>query len=692
MKRDLLYPEIISDLLAENWKLRWQVFAIFSQVQLSLRNHARTSQESQAVRSLGQQLARTLNGANDHNLHLIMTAAFFLGGNAFIFQIFHHLGLDDSDEFYPELSKIKQKLGNESGKLSFFDYFMILLRAQPAVESTTAVAATLAINLFSAEKALLLILAIPYPQQRSLQLKLLRQAQPQHNFNEFIFTDNFTRLEKYPELIHLIMPPLNCDQTSICDTIISTKLSRANRLTPAITETIGRLELQEQLPRLTEFADKNLALTITKARLGDQVSQSQLLSTGSSWRRKKRLAALSGLSFIKNAAAVDKLQQRAVQGDRYERRIALTALAENLQPQALEFLVHTLKDSQTNSERSFLLNLLKHHPQVQPNAAIADLLAEWHDQEDLYPEIFEALAAFGCSDQWTEILNRCKPPLQRQQRTVALFMTGFAERPAVYKVLLSFLDDCDWDFSFQLLSALKDFFTGHEFRLLLNLLEKIEKSRKLTIREKLTLDTDKPAFDTALTDFLNTNPEIATAIIKNFTSELMEGSLPSSKKLRAGFTEKSEAFKKLCLGTHTAADAPTRASQPLLHMLRQLHKTQLAAGTALEAVINRTRQYNGYLRHLISDILISIIDNDIKFQNSNAINELKPALDFIRQRPGYNELRSRLLLQIATLSRKAKDLRIDSGKTHNRSLRVLSVKYLSRVKTDCESRPNGKID
>jgi len=692
MKRDLPSLEIISDLLTENWELRWQVFEIFSQVRLSVRNHARTSKEYQAVRRLGKRLARTLNGASDHNLYLVITAAYYLGGNHFLFHIFHHLGLDDSDEFYPELCKIKQKLGNESGQLSFYDYFMTLLKAQTAVESTTAIAATLAINLFSADKALPLILAIPNPEQRFLHLELLCQAHPQLNFNDFIFADNFTRLKKYPELIHIIKPTLNRDQTSICNTTISAQLSQADALTPTMTATIGRLQLQECLPRLTGFADKNLAITISRARLGDLASQKLLLSSSSSWRRKKRLAALSGLAFVENSAAIKILQQRVNLGDRHERRIALTALADNSQPQALECLVLALQKSQTDSERSFLLNLLKNHPLARPNAATANLIAQWHDQEELYPELLKALAVFGYGDQWEEVLNSYKPPLQQRQQEIALFMARFAERPAVYKILLSFLDDHNWDFSFQLLTVLQNFFTGNEFGLLLNLLEKFEKKREPTIREKLTQDAETPEFTAALTNFLNTSPDIATSIINKFTTELMEGSLPSNKKLSAGFTEQPDAIQKLCLGTNDNAAARPQASRPLLHILRLLHRTPLTGGNALVAVINRTRQYNGYLLHLISDILILIIDNDLKFQHTNTINDLKQALDFIRQRPHYDELRSKLLQQIATISRQAKDLKIDCGGTYNRSLRVLSVKHLNSVKTSCERRQTRKID
>jgi hypothetical protein len=608
MKRDLTSPEIISDLLTENWELRWQALETFSQVQLSVRNHARTSQEFQAVRRLGKRLARTLNGANDRNLHLVMTAAYFLGGNDFILDIFHHLGLDDSDEFYPELNKIKRDLRKESGKLYFYDYFMCLFQAHNAVESSTAIAATLAINIFSAPKAFELVIAIPDPELRSLNLELLQQTHPQHNFKNFI-----------------------------------------------------------------------------KTRPEDQASLDLLLSASSSWRRKKRLAALSDLGFIATSAAVDILRQRADKGDHNERRIALTALAGNSHPQAFAFLMLALKETKTNSERRFLLNLFKNHPQARPDAAAANLLAQWHDQEELYPELLEALAVFGYGELWEDIICGYKPPLLPRQQEVALFMARFSENPAIGKTLLNFLDDRDWNFSFQILTVLQKSFTGSEFKLLFDLLKQYESGRKLTIREKLIQGDNIPDFDTALTDFLNTNPNIATGITGQFITELMEGTLPSSRKLRADFTRQPDAIQKLCLGTEDNAAARAQASLPRLHILRLLDRTSLTGGNALAAVINRTRQYNGYLRHIICSILDSIFANDPRFQNSDGLNDLEQILDFIRQRPHYDALRSKILQQIATITRQAKDIRIESGGSHNRCLRVLSIKYLKPVKVDCEN-------
>jgi len=166
MKQNLPNPEIINDLLIENWQLRWKVLETFHRVRNRIRNHAQISAEQKDILRLGRKLAACLNGPSDRNLHLIMTAAYFLGGNHFLFLIFQHLGIDDSDDLYPAISDLKKNLCNEDHNSTFFDYFLSLLSSIESVERTTAVAAAIAIRIFSPEKALHLLISIPFPEPR----------------------------------------------------------------------------------------------------------------------------------------------------------------------------------------------------------------------------------------------------------------------------------------------------------------------------------------------------------------------------------------------------------------------------------------------------------------------------------------------------------------------------------------------
>ena len=680
MKTVIAAPEIIDDLLTENWELRWQVLEIFYRVQSGVRNHARTSKERQEVSRLGKKLSSTLNGPNDRNLQLIMTAAYFLGNNDFIFKIFSHLGIDDDDDFYPGLSKIKRELSKIGGKLDFFDYFLALISSQTGVERTTAIATTLAINLFSPAKALELIIATPNPEVRSSSLDLLQEAYPEYCFNEFIFANKFTHLNKFPELIRLIAPPLNHQQFCKCNAIISSLIPQMTQLEPSIAAAIGRLQLNECLPLLNRLDDGNLMISTVRACLGEQESCNELLAASHSWQRKKRLAAIPGIAFINSLDAVTQLIRRARKGDRHERHLALAALALNHHPKALEFLILALKEAKSTSERRHLLSLLTRHPEAREDSITANLLSQWHHQEELLPELFEALSVFGYGDKWEAILCNYKTPLQPEQKKIALFMARFADRPAIRRALIDFLNDIDWSFSFKLLSLLKPHYSGKEFKLLLNLLEYYETGHNLTIRERLTQGDDITNFSAALGDFLNHNQATAEKMISRFISELLDGSLASGNELKADFIKQPDELKKLFLETCDPPSNRPQASLPLLHMLRLLTQTSLEGCSSLATVVHRTRKYNGYFRQTISSLLSLILDRDSQLMHTRALPDLKEAIEFIRRRPHYDELREKILRRIATISRNAKDLKIYLGSAEDRSLRIISSKRLESEK------------
>ncbi len=267
MKQNLHNPEIINNLLTENWQLRWQALEIFHRIRISIRNHAQSSREHREFLRLGKKLAAHLNEPSDRNLHLIMTAAYFLGGNRFIFLIFPHLGIDDSDDFYPALSKLKKALINEEPDLSFFDYFHALFSSSKAIERTTAIAAALAIRVFSAEKTLQLLIDIPHPESRSAAFDLFQETYPESFFNDYLFVDGLEILTKQPELLRFIAPPLTADQAQGCTIAANFLLADSpNNRTTAI-RAIGRLKLDQCLPLLDEFQDDNLEAATAHARL-----------------------------------------------------------------------------------------------------------------------------------------------------------------------------------------------------------------------------------------------------------------------------------------------------------------------------------------------------------------------------------------------------------------------------------------
>lgn len=675
MKQNLPNPEIINDLLTENWQLRWQVIEIFHRVRMQIRNHAQISYEQKEVLRLGKKLAACLNGPNDRNLHLIMTAAYFLGGNHFLFLIFQHLGIDDSDDFYPALSNLKKALNNEERNLTFFDYFHSLLSSSEAVERTTAIAATIAIKLFSPQKTMCLLTAIPNQAPRLTALDLFAEAHPNQFFNDYLLNKQLRVLRRQPELLRFIAPPLSPDQSKECSTLVKYLFSNDSDNKTTAIRAIGRLKLYCCRPLLHQLEENDLEVATAYAQLGDECGCYKLLAAGKSWRHKKREAALPALTFCNSPEALTILKNRATKGDRDERRQALIALGRNQHPEALASLMTFFEQESRNSERRLILTLLSQHPNATPDPKTANLLARWHDDKNLYPELLKALAVFGYGDKWEKIITELKTPLlQHHHQKIVLFMSRFADHPPIKKKLLELLSDIDWTFSYRLLILLQPHLNGDDLGVLLILLQECEEIRELTIQERLTKGDDISNFNDALCEFLNSNPIQADETLSCFIIGLMEGSLPTNNELATRFQQQPPELKKLLLGTSELSANLPEADLPLLHIRQFLSEITLDGSNCLTAIINRTRKYGGFFQPVINTTISAIIDRDHDLQNTKALPALQTVINFIRQRPGYDELRQKILHHIAKTTRKAKDLRIYHTANHNRDLRILNIK------------------
>ncbi len=681
MKQNLPNPEIINELLTENWQLRWQVLEIFHRVRVKIRNHAQFSSEQQELLRLGKKLATCLNGASDRNLHLIMTAAYFLGGNHFLFLVFQHLGIDDSDDFYPAIANLKKNLSSEVSDLTFFDYFHSLLKSIKAVESTTAIAAAIAIRIFSPEKALRLLIAIPHPEARTAAFDLFAEAHPNLFFNDYLLANQLELLHRQPELLRFISLPLTLEQNKACRTLVNSLFNDSSDNQNCAIRAIGRLKLDQCRPLLHQLEENNLEAASAYALLGNECGCDKLLRAGKSWQRKKRCAALPALAFCNSLEALTILKNRIAKGDQDERRRALCALGRNRHPEALPSLITIFaQKNRDRGERRLILTLLGQHPKAAPDPKTANLLAQWHNESNLYPEILEALAIFGYGDKWEMIIAELKTPvLLPHQQKIALFMSRFAERPPIKKKLLELLPDIDWTFSFRLLTLLQPHFNGEDLTILLDLLQEHVDPRALTIQERLTKGCDLPNFNDSLCEFFNSNPVQADEALSRFIIGLMEGSLPTNSELADRFQQQSPELKKLLLGTgELSADLP-EAGLPLLHIRQILSEITFDGSNCLAAIINRTRKYGGFFQSVINTTISAIIDHDQNLQSPKALPDLQAIINFLRRRPGYAELRKKVLHQIAKTTRKAKDLRIYPGTSQDRDLRILKIKRTSTL-------------
>ncbi|NPA25960.1 MAG: HEAT repeat domain-containing protein [Deltaproteobacteria bacterium] len=679
MKQSLPTPEILPDLVTNNWQLRWQVLEIFNRVRVAIRDHAQGSRPQRDRLDLGRRLAALLHSPEDQNLHLIVAAAHFLGGTSFLFLIFQHLGIDDRDEFYPELSKLKKELNHPDSRYNFLHYFKILLSSEQAVESTTAIAAALAVRLFQPEQVLPLLISIPYPAARTEALHLLNQAHPRFSANHYLF-QNEPSLRRHPELIRFITPPLSPEQVTICLELIGDLINEKSpgHVTVAL-EALGRLQLPEAMKLLERIDEKGFSSNALKARLGDTSACRKLLAEASSWRSRKRCRALDGLAFCEFPEAIAILHKSALKNDARERRVALEALGRNPSPEALSTLVSLLRQCQTTEECRLLLTLLARHPRAGTDAEIADLLADWHDEAELYPQLLEALEVFGYGPRWRKIVAGISPPVTApHHQEIALFMTRYASFPEIRRDLARLLFDIDWGFSFRLLRLLLPHLQGcHDLQLLLRLLEEREEERSLSISELLTKVSDIPQFDDALCLFLNHHPETTDRLLRLFTNRLLSGELPSPEAIMTRFNQHDPELRKLILGVDRLADTRLETRLPLLYFQDLLQQIELPGSNALAMVVHRTRRYNGFFRQTISTALEHRLESDRELQETRALPLLNRFIDFIRRRPQYDQLREKLLFRLAAIKRRARDLKVFRNVTRDRDLRVIKVIKLS---------------
>ncbi|MCD6292010.1 MAG: HEAT repeat domain-containing protein [Deltaproteobacteria bacterium] len=674
MKQTPPNKEIINDLLTENWQLRWQVLEIFHRVYVNYHNHAIGSHAQKEVLRLGQNLAATLNGASDHNLHLIMTAAYFLGGSNFIFLIFQHLGIDDSKDFYPAASNLKINLNNKKDDSTFYDYFHSLLSSSRTIERTTIIAAAIAIRIFSPLKSLSLLISIPHSEPQTTAFELFAEAYPNQFFNDYLLLERKNILHEIPALLQFIGPPVSPEQTQICITSVSYLF--ANSIDRSIAlKAIGRLKLDSCSRRLNEFEINDLETATIYAQLGDKQGCRKLIAISKSWRYKKRCMALTALAFCNSRKALTTLTNRVAKGDKYERRLALNALGKNLHPEAITSLITIFAQENRNRERRQILALLSLHPKAVPDPKTANFLAHWHNDNSLYPELLEALAVFGFGDRWEEIIARFSMPLQSvNQKKIALFMTRFADRQPIKTKLLELLHDLDWTFSFNLLTLLQPNFKAQDLKNLLNLLQRCENTCEPTIHERLTRGATPSGFCDNLSIFLNSNSDQARQVLRLFIAELMTGSRPTEQELYDKFEQQPLELKKLFLDYGNFSKNLAKAELPLLHFQQLLSKITLDNNDCLTAVIHQTRKYRGFFRQRICTIISTIIDHDHNLQDTKYLPDLQLIINFIRRRPNYDKLREKILWQIRKTSRNARDLKLYPGAGQDRDLRIFEIK------------------
>ncbi len=687
-------PEIIQDLLTDNWHLRWQVIDLMHRVNLAFRDHARSSREQAACHHLGRRLTQTLSGPGDPNLHLVFTTAWFLGGYPFVFMLFNQLGIDDRDEFYPQISQLKKEICKPSARASLGDYFSRLLSSrETAVELTTSIAASLTIRLFPPEKALNLLSAIPDSEIRFAALEEFRRICSGPELGSYLLQHLEILQENLP-LLGLLRPPLSDKLRQRCLELVRTALESGDRrLEGGGLEAVRNLKLNEILPRLRKPGAKNPEYLCARAHLGETEACEALLGIGRSWRARSRCRAFAGLAACENPEAIALLRKSARRGDREERGLALSALALNPSLEALETLFELLRQTRDPETRRLLLRLVARHPRSGIDPEKADLLAGCYDEHKLDPELFRALERFGPGTKWPEIVNRFRPPLSFAEQETALALARFyPDCPKLRPTLTKLLFDLDWSFSCRLFRRLSPHLAPRDLELILRFIRFFEEDQALSISERLKYLSEIEDFSEAMCLFLNQRPDTGRLLLKKIVQHLVQDGPPLYDLANSHFRQQPVALQKLILGLEDETEIEAGHQEvrlPLLVFVKFLTEISLPGGSAESIIVNRTRKYRGFFREAVCELLESWLDDEPGLHETTALPRLNQLLDLLRQRPGYDKLREKLIEHLAAVQRKSRELKIFINIARNRDLRVIKVRHI-HSSSPPETRTQGK--
>ncbi len=672
--RDLIPSSaIIDDLLAENWELRWQVLKSLQQTQLILQDYAHSSREYKKAQALCREMAGRLNGASDVNLHLVLAAAWFLGGSHFLLVALDTVVADDPETHNDEIIKLKKLLSRNFSETSFFDYFQSLLNRDQAVDAEMATA----IRIFPPELTLQLILNLHKPEIQINALTLLKKQYPKTFFNDLLLKDGCTQIKEKPELLEFIGPPLEADPKSEIDNFVANLLTTNSPAIEIAIQAAGRLQLQGCKPHLKLLINEIPAAASALARLQDPAGCQKLIESGKSWRRKKREAALPYLAWCKTTDAIELLQKRALQGKLEERQLALKALSNMRTPEALQALHNLLIKTNKEKELKLILQALSGPAWSGENRITADLLSQWSDQIELYPQILQALAALNYSDKWTKILQQTKSPvLQPHYREIALFMCRHANHYDIRRQLLTLINDIDWSFSYRLLNLLAPQFKSSDINILLTLLKERDEKRELTIKERLTKGQDLEKVFAALAEFFQQHPEIADLTIRKIVTLAITGTAPTQARLFDSLMQQPSELVELILNQSESQKSSDPRDFHLLLTLHLLAEIEVDGSDCFAIVVHRTRRYSGFYRETIIAIIERLLETDGELDNTDSLAPLNQIIDTIRGQPYFSELRERILNRINRITRNSCELLVFNEASHTRELRILKVKKL----------------
>jgi hypothetical protein len=673
---DIPTPEIIDDLLIDNWELRWQVLDIFYQVRTKIKNFTKPSPYHRSLAKLCNQTINTLQSENDLNLHLIILAVYLLDGLEGIFQLLDKLDIANIPKDTALLLPIREKILSENYDHTFFDYFLSLFKEGVYWDSTVV----LSLKIFEAEELLELFCSSNSKESQTLAFKQLQQEFPLSDFNKALTANNLQLINKKPQSLTFLQLPLEPAVFKQVESMALTNLNNHEYLETTL-EACAKLKLSAAIPQIAELlTDQNLHFAATAAlgKLGSIIALLPLLSAGHSFFGGRKMEAAKLLGNYQDQQAIDCLKKLSASHNKKVREIALNSLVCTGQIKALTILIDHLIKAPAKEKKTILANIAhKHWPDV-PEKLVEKIIPLTGDPA-LIPEIFKAIKSIGHGHLLLPQLKKLGVPLKTEHhKAFCLFLARYADIPAIKDALLPHLQHPDWGFSYQLLYGLQDHFTIGDFPTLFALLQLRESYKPLTIKERLEMGKGEDDFIPAMCNYLNLHPQVAHQLLFSLNNHLLTGKLPIKKReLEEIFSGHAVGLKQLVVEhPFEHKEISPEGLYVLLLFCVYLDKITVDGVSCFAIIVNKTRKYSGFFSETIWSIILKILQSERTSTDTALLPYLDQLLKILRGRKEVDKLRVIALTIKKRIFTSSRDLTVFVESNRYRDLQIFKVKKL----------------
>ena len=667
-------PEIIDDLLIDNWELRWQVLDIFYQTRAKVRNFAKSSPHHRAIAKLCNQTINTLQSENDLNLHLIILAVYLLGGMENIFQLLDKLDIANIPKDTTPLLSLQKKILRGNRTHTFSDYFLFLFEEGLYWDSTVV----LSLKLFEAEELLELFCSIDSRENQTLAFKQLQQEFPQAEFNRALTADDLQLIKKNPQLLVFLQLPLEPAVLKQVESMALANLKNHEYLETAL-EACAKLNLSAAIPQIAALlTDQNLHLSATAAlgKLGSAIALPPLLSAGRSFFGGRKIETAKLLGNYQDQQAIDCLKKLSASHNKRIREVALHSLAFTGQIQALTILIDYLSKAPAKEKKTLLGTIAKKHWPDVPEKLVEKVMPLAGDSS-LVPEIFATITAIGHGHLLLPQFKKLTVPLKTEHhKAFCLFLARYADIPAIKNALLPHLQHPDWGFSYQLLHGLREHFSIRDFSTLFNLLQLRESYKPLTIKERLELGKGDDDFIPAMCNYLNLHPQFAQQLLFSLNNHLLTGKPPIKRKeLEEIFSGHAAGLKQLIMESpFEHQDVSPEEVYVLLLFCTYLGKITVDGVSCFAIIVNKTRKYSGFFSETIWSIILKVLLSERSNTDTALLPYLDQLLEILRGRKEVDELRAIVLTIKKRIFSSSRDLTVFVESNRYRDLQIFKVR------------------